>query len=73
MIKNIIIISTIIQARMRPHRLPRKVMKKIKLFDPVIEKKEKIAVNRILVSKFWASGIGIGVVSKFENEFKKYK
>ncbi len=25
------------------------------------------------VSKFWASGAGIGEVSKFENEFKKYK
>ena len=79
-------ISAIIQAKMGSHRLPEKAIKKIKLFDPVIEKKEKIAVNRILeskfwasgagigeVSKFWASGVGIGEVSKFENEFKKYK
>jgi dTDP-4-amino-4,6-dideoxygalactose transaminase len=47
-------------------------MKKIKLFDPVIGNKEKFAVNKILESKFWASGAGIGEVKKFENAVKKY-
>jgi len=47
-------------------------MKKIKLFDPYIDKKEKFAIDKILKSKFWASGSGVGDVKKFEDEFKKY-
>jgi len=47
-------------------------MKKIKLFDPQIGKKEGNAINRVLKSKFWASGSGIGNVKTFENEFKDY-
>jgi dTDP-4-amino-4,6-dideoxygalactose transaminase len=48
-------------------------MKKIiKLFDPVTDSSEKNAVQKVLKSKFWASGSGIGNVEKFENKFKKY-
>ena len=47
-------------------------MKKIKLFDPVIDKNEINAVVKTLKSGFWASGSGSGNVLKFENEFKKY-
>ena len=44
----------------------------IKLFDPAIDSKEKKAIVKVLEGKFWASGSGSGLVSKFENEFKKY-
>lgn len=46
--------------------------KKIKLFDPLIGKKEeKILVNS-LKSHFWASGAGTGHVGSFESEFNNY-
>lgn len=45
---------------------------KIKLFDPVIDSKEKEAVVKVLNSKFWASGSGIGLVSRFEDKFNQY-
>ena len=32
------------------------MMKQIKLFDPYTDKFEKIAINRVLESNFWASG-----------------
>jgi len=44
----------------------------IKLFDPVVTSSEKNALVNVLSSKFWASGSGSGLVSKFENEIKKY-
>tara|TARA_B100001540_G_scaffold311211_1_gene330294 strand:+ start:695 stop:1786 length:1092 start_codon:yes stop_codon:yes gene_type:complete len=44
----------------------------IKLFDPSINKQEELALTKVLKSKFWASGSGNGLVSKFEKEFKKY-
>jgi len=44
----------------------------IKLFDPVIGVSEKNVLIRVLKSKFWASGSGVGAVSRFENEFKKF-
>jgi len=47
-------------------------MSKIKLFDPFIDKSENIAVNRVLESHFWASGVGTGEVQKFENRFSKF-
>ncbi len=47
-------------------------MKKIKLFDPVIDQNEIRAITKTLESGFWASGSGSGNVLKFENEFKKY-
>lgn len=47
-------------------------MKKIKLFDPYTDKFEKIAINRVLKSNFWASGAGGGNVKKFEEKFSKY-
>ena len=46
--------------------------KKIKLFDPSIDKNEEKAITQVLKSRFWASGSGIGNVHKFEMEFKKY-
>lgn len=47
-------------------------MTKIKLFDPYIDKAEKLAVERVLASHFWASGSGTGEVRKFERNFAKY-
>ena len=46
--------------------------KKIKLFDPIIDTTEERTVQRVLKSKFWASGAGTGNVGKFEKEFKNY-
>jgi dTDP-4-amino-4,6-dideoxygalactose transaminase len=47
-------------------------MKQIKLFDPYTDKLEKIAINKVLESNFWASGAGNGNVKKFEEKFSKY-
>ena len=47
-------------------------MKKIKLFDPIFDRSEEKELMKILQSGFWASGTGVGKVSKFEQEFKKY-
>ena len=46
--------------------------KMIKLFDPVSDTQEENAILKTINSKFWASGAGIGNVSKFEKEFNKY-
>jgi dTDP-4-amino-4,6-dideoxygalactose transaminase len=46
--------------------------KMIKLFDPSIGKEEEIAIKRVLTSKIWANGAGVGKVSEFENKFRKY-
>ena len=48
------------------------MVKKIKLFDPVVDALEKKAILRVLNSGFWASGSGSNSVLKFENKFKKY-
>jgi len=45
--------------------------KQIKLFDPIIGKEEEV-IKKVLQSHFWASGAGIGYVSKFEQKFNKY-
>ena len=47
-------------------------MRRIKLFDPYIGREEKLVVNNVLKSKFWASGSGIGDVHKFENKFTSF-
>ena len=47
-------------------------MKKIKLFDPIFDKKEEKEIIRILKSGFWASGSGNGRVLQFEKEFTKF-
>ena len=47
-------------------------MGRIKLFDPITDDREKNAINRVLKSKFWASGAGNGEVKKFEENFLKY-
>jgi len=47
-------------------------LKKIKLFDPIFDHNEEKAIQKVLKSKKWASGSGVGLVEKFENEFKKY-
>ena len=49
-----------------------KMVNSIKLFDPVVTSSEKNALVNVLSSKFWASGSGSGLVSKFENKIKKY-
>ena len=46
--------------------------KQIKLFDPVIDKKEIASVVKTLKTKFWASGAGGTNVNSFEEKFKKY-
>jgi len=46
--------------------------KKIKLFDPIIDKSEEKSIIKVLRSKHWASGSGIGNVEKFENQFNNY-
>ncbi len=48
------------------------MIKKIKLFDPSIDKNEEKAVLKTLRSRYWASGSGIGEVSKFEERFRKH-
>jgi len=48
------------------------MMRKIKIFDPIIDNCEKNAINRVLESKFWASGAGNNEVKKFEEKFLKY-
>jgi len=48
------------------------IKKKIKLFDPYIDKKEEKEVISVLKSGFWASGSGTGKVLQFEKKFKKY-
>lgn len=45
---------------------------KIKLFDPVIGKEEKLIIQQVLESHFWASGAGTGKVSEFEAKFNEY-
>jgi len=46
--------------------------KKIKLFDPYFGIEEESAIKNTLKSRFWASGSGIGKVSKFEKAFNNY-
>tara|TARA_B110000881_G_C18532737_1_gene494056 strand:- start:174 stop:1259 length:1086 start_codon:yes stop_codon:yes gene_type:complete len=48
------------------------MIKKIKLFDPVISGEEKNAVENVLKSGFWASGAGTGYVDTFEKKFQTY-
>jgi len=48
------------------------IRKRIKLFDPVIGKKEEQELRKTLLSRFWASGSGIGKVSQFEEKFRKF-
>lgn len=47
-------------------------MRKIKLFDPIIDQGEEIAIKKTLRSGFWASGAGTNNVLKFETKFMKY-
>ena len=46
--------------------------KEIKLFEPSTGKDEEGAIKRVLKSKLWASGAGIGKVLEFEKKFRKY-
>lgn len=46
--------------------------KKIKLFDPFIDKNEESIIKKVLYSKNWASGAGNNYVLKFEQNFKTY-
>ena len=43
------------------------MVKRIKLFDPVVDAHEKKAMLQVLNSGFWASGSGVGHVLEFEN------
>jgi len=47
-------------------------MKKIKLFDIKLDKKDLDIALKTIKSKFWASGAGAGIVGQFESEFQKY-
>jgi perosamine synthetase len=44
----------------------------IKLFDPMVGKQEELEIKKTLKSHFWASGLGIGNVGKFEKKFNQY-
>jgi len=44
----------------------------IHLFEPHISSLEKKAVEKVLTSKFWASGSGVRKVSEFEEKFRRY-
>jgi len=44
----------------------------IKLFDVIVDDNEKKILEKIIESKFWASGSGVGFVKKFENKFQQY-
>lgn len=48
------------------------MIRKIKLFDPFVDKNEEDAIRKVLHNHFWASGAGEGNVLKFEELFKKY-
>jgi perosamine synthetase len=48
------------------------MIKKIKLFDPHIDKLEEKSIVNVLKSHFWASGAGTNNVQKFEQQFQKY-
>ena len=48
------------------------MIKKIKLFDPLIDSSENKIISKVLKSKLWASGSGIGYVSKFETKMNQY-
>jgi dTDP-4-amino-4,6-dideoxygalactose transaminase len=49
-----------------------KKQKKIKLFEPFVGKEEVKEATKIIESKFWASGAGVGKVKEFENSFSKF-
>src|SRR3970282_339241 len=46
--------------------------RRINLFEPSITTREINSLTKILMSKFWASGSGIGKVKEFENTFTKF-
>jgi perosamine synthetase len=48
------------------------MVKKIKLFDPLIDKSESKVITKVLKSKSWASGSGTGNVYKFEQQMNRY-
>ena len=48
------------------------MVKKIKLFDPLIDESESKIISKVLKSKSWASGSGTGNVYKFEQKMNRY-
>jgi perosamine synthetase len=46
--------------------------KTIHLFEPFSDKQEVDQVSKIIKNNFWASGSGVGLVSKFENKFRDF-
>jgi dTDP-4-amino-4,6-dideoxygalactose transaminase len=46
--------------------------KKISLFEPFIGKEEVDEASKVIKSKFWASGAGVGKVKEFESAFSKF-
>jgi perosamine synthetase len=48
------------------------MVKKIKLFDPVVDTEESNGIIKVLKSGFWASGAGSGIVKNFEEKFQDY-
>jgi len=46
--------------------------KKISLFEPFVGKEEVDEASKVIKSKFWASGAGVGKVKEFENAFSKF-
>ena len=44
----------------------------IHLFEPFSDEQEAEQVSKIIKNNFWASGSGVGLVSKFENKFRDF-
>ncbi len=44
----------------------------IPIFAPYIGNSEEKVISKVLKSKFWASGAGVGYVKQFESSFKEY-
>ena len=44
----------------------------IRLFEPYVSSLEKKEVGKVLSSRFWASGSGVGKVAEFEDKFQRY-
>lgn len=66
----LILFNTLMNLQLK--KINKKMAKKIKLFDPVVDEEDQKAVDKVLKSHFWASGTGTGNVFQFEEKFRKY-
>ena len=54
------------------HQLKKSLKKIIHLFEPFSNKDEIEQTTKIIKNNFWASGSGVGFVSKFEDKFSEF-